>query len=83
MTQVQLLNSIGMLYSGDIRLKDKAKSHFGELVGFCETEWNIQQISSPSISEGTANDWLVWVEVETHRRVGYCIWVRIPSSPLG
>lgn len=68
-----------MLYCGDTRLMTIAKSSHSDLVTFCETDWarlsSEGHISPASDSEQINNDWRSWIQAESSRRTGYCIWV--------
>lgn len=79
MTQVKLLNSIGMIYCGDERLKTSARDYHNELASFCVEEWKssipMSGIETREDMNSPSNNWRVWVEAETRRRTGYSIWV--------
>lgn len=78
LTQVKLLSCVGMMYCGDDRLKSIAKSYHSDLVAFCVTDWAMsdsQILQNTSNSEQAGLDWRTWIQAETIRRTGYCIWV--------
>lgn len=79
-TQVRLLSCIGMMYSGDQRLVERAKASSSGLIAFCGSEWtNYAEQDDQSVrSHGTnqaASEWEAWCHAESHRRTGYSIWV--------
>jgi hypothetical protein len=81
-TQVRLLSCIGMMYSGDQRLVEKAKASSSDLIAFCGSEWTkyAEQDDQSVRSRGTnqaASEWEAWCYAESHRRTGYSIWVCI------
>lgn len=80
LTQVKLINSVGMLYSDNKFLVEQAKATRLNLISFCITE-------SPRLISLTTNDvidsenfedkWKFWIQGETHKRVWYSIWVNL------
>ena len=75
--QATLLSSIGMLHSGNETLKMSASKSFMDLVSMC----NRERLLHPLRPEGNGilrdrlTDWGTWIEDESRRRTGYCIWV--------
>ena len=82
--QAKLLNCVGMMYSGDQHAMTIAKSYHGDLVSYCDTEWNNSKLLTDGELQNdglTAGDkWRIWYEGEICRRTGYCIWVRLQLS---
>jgi hypothetical protein len=69
-----------MMYCGDQRLVERAKTCSTDLITFCGTEWTnyLEQDDQSVRSHGTnqaASDWEAWCHAESHRRTGYSIWV--------
>jgi hypothetical protein len=79
MIQIKVLNCVGMMYCGDRRLKSFAEGYLHEFVSFCHEEWTRPSVRSNPIpendSENVGHDWRVWIQAESSRRTGYCIWV--------
>lgn len=77
LTQVKLLNCVGMMYCGDERLRAIAKCNHSDLVSYCERDW--KRLSEyPQLPSDNANhDWKTWCQAESSRRTGYCIWVSL------
>jgi hypothetical protein len=77
--QAKLLNSIGVSYSGDTRLKKFATAYKSDFNSFCSSEWDLSTSKTgsdlPSNSAAASNGWEIWHEEESRRRTGYCIWV--------
>lgn len=69
-----------MMYCGDDRLTDFAKTCHSTLVGFCGLEWTKQTSITHNDLNRTKdidNDWKIWYDGECRRRTGYCIWVSL------
>lgn len=77
-TQAQILNCVGMMYCGDERLMQIAKTNHIRLTTFCSSEWT-EFTSDPMNVDSSNGDpghgWRIWYEGETRRRTGYSIWV--------
>ncbi|KAH7360640.1 C2H2 transcription factor-like protein [Rhexocercosporidium sp. MPI-PUGE-AT-0058] len=76
LAQVKLLSCIGMMYCGDDRLQMIAKSYHSDLAAYCTSYWTVycsEASSTDSQEEGL--DWQAWIQTETTRRTGYCIWL--------
>ncbi|KAE9379029.1 hypothetical protein N431DRAFT_396985 [Stipitochalara longipes BDJ] len=78
LTQIKLLNCVGMIYCGDERLSTMAEAYHGDLVSFCSTEWSrtLSEVEQSNINGADDVDygWKRWHEAESRRRTGYCIW---------
>lgn len=73
-TQVNILNCVGMMYSGTESLKRHASLQRMELVAFCNSQWKI--IREDVLGEGHQEEaWTTWREREAITRLGYCVWV--------
>jgi hypothetical protein len=79
LTQIKVLNSVGMSYCGDERLSIIARNYHGDLASFCTTEWLMPYLEAEPSSLNGMDDgdygWRKWYEAESRRRTGYCIWV--------
>jgi hypothetical protein len=77
--QAKLLNSIGVSYSGDTRLKKFSTTYKSDFDSFCSSEWDLPTAKTGSDMPGNlstaSNGWDIWHEEESRRRTGYCIWV--------
>lgn len=71
---------IGISYGGDARLKKFASAYKSDFDSFCSSEWALPTAhagSGLSTNLATAsNGWEIWLQEESNRRTGYCIWVR-------
>lgn len=78
--QAKLLNFIGISYSGDMRLQKFDSAYKSDFVSFCTNQWALPRAQTntdvPSNLTTASNNWKIWHEEESHRRTGYCIWVR-------
>lgn len=75
LTQVKLLNCLGMMYSGDDRLQPLARRYQSDLLFFCNNEWAQTDLEASNNAEEVSQGWKLWYEAESRRRTGYCIWV--------
>lgn len=75
LTQVKLLSCVGMMYSGDERLKAIAKCNHSGLVSYCDRDWRRLSECPRLSSESADHDWKIWCQAESSKRTGYCIWL--------
>ncbi|KAK0124407.1 hypothetical protein ONS95_009368 [Cadophora gregata] len=79
LAQVKLLNCVGMMYCGDDRLRTLARGYHSDLAAFCTVHWAGPSVAAtskyPERTEQVDQDWQTWIQTETIRRTGYCIWL--------
>ncbi|RDW59993.1 hypothetical protein BP5796_11599 [Coleophoma crateriformis] len=77
LVQVQMLNSVGMMYCGDDRLMKLAKSQHQKLVRFCRNEWLASEAPESELMsiDESSHAWTLWRDTEARRRTGYSIWL--------
>jgi hypothetical protein len=72
-----LLNCIGLFHSGIEKDKLSALSAFKELVRLVEDK-KLLAASKPLKESGRISGevlWQKWIDDETRKRTGYCVWV--------
>ncbi|KAH7418323.1 C2H2 transcription factor-like protein [Cadophora sp. MPI-SDFR-AT-0126] len=79
LTQVKVLSCVGMMYCGNARLQLLARAYHSDLAAFCTTHW-VESCSDiiprrPDRSGQAVPDWQLWIQAESTRRTGYCIWL--------
>ena len=75
--QATLFNCIGLFYSGNEKDKLYALSSFKELVSLVENK-RLLAASKPLKESGRISGevlWQKWIDGETRKRTGYCVWV--------
>jgi hypothetical protein len=75
--QAILLNCIGLFHSGIEKDKLSALSAFKELVSLVEDK-KLLAASKPLKESGRISGevlWQKWIDDETRKRTGYCVWV--------
>lgn len=77
LVQVQMLNSVGMMYCGDDRLMKIAKRQHQRVVRFCRNEWlTSERLDGEFMNlDESCHAWTLWRDTEARRRTGYSIWV--------
>ncbi|TVY80516.1 Biofilm and cell wall regulator [Lachnellula suecica] len=79
LTQTKLLNCVGMMYSGDQHTIAMARGYHVDLMSFCELHWNSTTLETNEVVQDSTNavgkQWRAWVDAESCRRTGYCIWL--------
>lgn len=75
LTQATVLNCIGMLYSGDEKLKQPALKSFSDLASSSKRERLFYEPKHSVAGNRQMIDWDTWIEDEVARRTGYFIWV--------
>ncbi|KAH8691285.1 fungal-specific transcription factor domain-containing protein [Talaromyces proteolyticus] len=81
MAQTIVLNSIGMMYSGDRRLFEIAEASRNTPVTLCRRNGSLQSsVGQPSIGPTTQgmlleHKWQQWAHDESLRRLGFCVFL--------
>lgn len=77
--QAQLLLCVGLAYSGDEALLNKARNIHRDMVRFCFDAWRRARrdfIKPDRVDvDSTVHAWHEWKDGETRRRTGYAIWM--------
>lgn len=79
--QAMLFNCIGLLHGENEESQLAALSMFKDLVALSSRGRLLASSPGPT-SRGSSEEsaWMAWVQDETRRRTGYCIWVCVLSA---
>jgi hypothetical protein len=88
LSQVKMLAIVGVLYSGDDVQFSTCNRYHSDLVTFCHSRWKQNDIPDATIDMSNDVDYVTkeyktWIERESLRRTGYCIWVCVVGTPFG